>query len=173
MPETTHIAFLRAVNVGGTGKLKMDQLKKMCADLGYKNARTYIASGNLAFESPKPTETVQAELERMLEDYAGKPVGVILRSPEEVDAISKDNPFPDEPGNKVAVLLLNRAATEADISEAKHQTSEQILPNGREIFIFYPEGQGQSKLMLKTAQNAGTARNMNTISKMKQLARNA
>lgn len=172
MPETTHIAFLRAVNVGGTGKLKMDELKKMCAELGYRNARTYIASGNLAFEANKTSETVQAELEETLEAYAGKPVGVIMRTSEEVEAISKANPFPDAPGNRVMVLMLNRDVSDSDIDDVRHQTVEEIRAAGREIFIFYPEGQGQSKLALKTAQAAGTARNMNTVSKMKQLARN-
>lgn len=150
----------------------MDELKNMCADLGYQNARTYIASGNLAFESHKTSEAVQTELEEKLMAYAGKPVGVIMRTSEEVEAISKANPFPDAPGNKVIVLMLNREIEDGDISDARHQTVEDIRAGRREIFIFYPEGQGQSKLVLKTAQAAGTARNMNTISKMKQLARN-
>lgn len=173
MPEMTHIAFLRAVNVGGTGKLKMDDLKSMCAELGFHNPRTYIASGNLAFESDLTLAEAGLALENKLAAHAGRPVGVVMRSAEEIEAISKANPFPDEAGNKVIVLLLNRPVQESDLSDAKHQADEQIVPGEREIFIFYPQGQGQSKLTLKSAQASGTARNMNTVVKMKQLAKNA
>lgn len=173
MPETTHIAFLRAVNVGGTGKLKMDELKAMCGELGFANARTYIASGNLAFESDLSSAEVKPALEQKLEAFAGKPVSLIMRSPADLDAIIASNPFPDAPGNKVIVLLLNRDVAQDDIDSAKHLKDEQIRTGQREIFIYYPQGQGQSKLSLKSAQAEGTARNMNTILKMRQLAGNA
>ncbi|HEY0489493.1 MAG TPA: DUF1697 domain-containing protein, partial [Telluria sp.] len=48
---TTFIALLRAVNVGGTGKLPMTELKAMCEAAGFTNVRTYIASGNVVFDS--------------------------------------------------------------------------------------------------------------------------
>lgn len=64
---TVFVALLRAVNVGGTGKLPMEDLRAMCAGLGYRNPRTYIASGNVVFESDRDEATVQAELERALE----------------------------------------------------------------------------------------------------------
>ncbi|MAK61524.1 MAG: hypothetical protein CMK09_11130 [Ponticaulis sp.] len=173
MPETTHLAFLRAVNVGGTGKLKMDELKAMCRELGFRNPRTYIASGNLAFESEQSSNEVRTALEARLEAHAGKPVGLIMRSRDEVDALIKANPFSDAPGNKVIVLLLNSLVTDLHTKDVKHHSNEQFKAGQREIFIYYPEGQGQSKLSFKLAQAEGTARNMNTMLKMKQLALNA
>ncbi|MDF1680285.1 DUF1697 domain-containing protein [Ponticaulis sp.] len=165
----THIAFLRAVNVGGTGKLPMETLRCMCAEAGFENPRTYIASGNLVFESEKASEDACAILEQKLENYAGKPVGVIVRSPADVKAICENNPFPDAPGNKVIALLLPDTATPADTANVKHQQDEQIIASNREIYVHYASGQGKSRLKLE-AQDRGTARNMNTLSKVYSLA---
>src|SRR5207244_5539869 len=74
------IALLRAVNVGGTGKLPMSELKAMCEELGFGSVRTYIASGNVVFTSRKSEAAIKAALEKRLEAYAGKPVGVLVRS---------------------------------------------------------------------------------------------
>src|SRR5215510_14319784 len=72
------VALLRAVNVGGTGKLPMSELKSMCEKLGFANVHTYIASGYVLFESRKSEGAVKAALEGALQRYAGKPVGVLV-----------------------------------------------------------------------------------------------
>ena len=77
---TSFVALLRAVNVGGTGKLPMSDLKAICEELGFGTVRTYIASGNVVFTSRKSEAAVKAELEKRLAAYAGKPVGVLVRS---------------------------------------------------------------------------------------------
>ena len=75
-----YVALLRAVNVGGTGKLAMAELKAMCEAAGFLSVRTYIASGNVVFQSPKTEVQVKAALEAALSTYAGKPVGVMVRT---------------------------------------------------------------------------------------------
>ena len=77
---TAYVALLRAVNVGGIGKLPMAELRAMAQKAGFANPRTYIASGNLVFESDADEAGVKAALEAALETYAGKPVGVVVRS---------------------------------------------------------------------------------------------
>ena len=84
---TAFVALLRAVNVGGTGKLPMTELKAMCDAAGFAKARTYIASGNALFASDLPEAEVQARLARALEAYAGKPVGVLVRTAAEMAAL--------------------------------------------------------------------------------------
>jgi uncharacterized protein (DUF1697 family) len=54
------VALLRAVNVGGTGKLPMSELKKMCEELGFSAVRTYIASGNVVFASRKSEAAIKS-----------------------------------------------------------------------------------------------------------------
>ena len=75
-----YVALLRAVNVGGTGKLPMSDLKALCERAGFLGVRTYIASGNVVFESRMSEAQVKAALESALEEYAGKPVGVLVRT---------------------------------------------------------------------------------------------
>ena len=93
----SHIALLRAVNVGGTGKLPMAELKLMCEELGFSEVRTYIASGNVIFTNSLSAEKTRQLLEEKLHAYAGKPVGVIMVSPAEMQAVVSNNPFKSEP----------------------------------------------------------------------------
>ena len=78
------VALLRAVNVGGTGKLPMTELKAMCEAAGFQSVRTYIASGNVVFQSAKTEAQVKGALEAALAAYAGKPMGVLVRSAAEM-----------------------------------------------------------------------------------------
>ncbi|HEY0794239.1 MAG TPA: DUF1697 domain-containing protein, partial [Acidisarcina sp.] len=72
-----YIALLRAVNVGGTGKLPMTELQSISEQLGFTNVRTYIASGNVVFQSKLPEAKVKAALKKRMATYAGKPVDVL------------------------------------------------------------------------------------------------
>ena len=68
---TAYVALLRAVNVAGTGKLPMADLRAIAQGLGLANVRTYIASGNLLFESALGEDALKHALETKLEAYAG------------------------------------------------------------------------------------------------------
>jgi uncharacterized protein (DUF1697 family) len=92
---TKYVALLRAVNVGGTGKLPMAELKSMCSDAGFARVETYIASGNVVFETKARPSRVKAELEARLLAFFAKPVGVVVRTAAEMVAVLKANPFPE------------------------------------------------------------------------------
>lgn len=92
---TVYVGLLRAVNVGGTGKLPMADLKKLCEAEDFTHVETYIASGNVVFESKDSAKKVQARLEDALEVYAGKPVGLLVRTSAEMAAVLAANPFRD------------------------------------------------------------------------------
>ncbi|HEU5116773.1 MAG TPA: DUF1697 domain-containing protein, partial [Isosphaeraceae bacterium] len=68
---TTYLALLRAVNVGGTGKLPMSDLRALCEAAGFTNVRTYIASGNVLFETENSARQIKTKLESRLAEYAG------------------------------------------------------------------------------------------------------
>jgi uncharacterized protein (DUF1697 family) len=104
---TAFVALLRAVNVGGTGKLPMSELKPMCEALGFEGVRTYIASGNVVFTRRKSESAVKKALEARLEAYAGKAVGVMVRTAAEMQAVLKANPFPKAPGNRTVAIFLD------------------------------------------------------------------
>lgn len=165
----THIAFLRAVNVGGTGKLPMAALRAMAAALGFANPRTHIASGNLVFESALPAAQAQARLAAALAAHAGKPVGVVMRSPADLQALLHAPPFPEAPPNRVLVSLLDAPPPADWQAGVRHQRGEQIVALARELVVLYGEGMGQSQLRVPAAE-AGTARNLNTLRAVLALA---
>ena len=166
---TATIALLRAVNVGGTGKLPMAELKAIADELGLANARTYIASGNLLLDTDLPEVRVKAMLEERLEAYAGKPVGVLVRSGAEMARVATANPFADAPGNRVVAIFLDQAPPLGALDEVRGQKDERIALGAREIYVHYGDGMADSRLVIPAAK-AGTARNMNTVAKLASLA---
>ncbi len=164
-----YVALLRAVNVGGTGKLPMTELKAMCVAEGFVDVQTYIASGNVVFSSKLGAPKVKAALEQRLHAYAGKPVGVIVRSADEIAAVLKANPFPKEPPNTTVAIFLDAPPPKDALKDIKGQQDEQVRLGKREIFVSYGSGMGRSKLKIAAAAN-GTARNINTIAKLAELA---
>lgn len=164
---TAFIALLRAVNVGGTGKLPMSALKSACDQAGLAHARTYIASGNVVFTSRESEAAVKTRLESLLSTFAARKIDVLVRTLGEMEAVRAGNPFPDAAPNRLLVTFLD-APPPFDLG-ISHQNGEQILASGREIYIHYGAGMGQSKLAIRAARE-GTARNFNTISKLCELA---
>src|SRR3954447_2283737 len=162
------IALLRAVNVGGTGKLPMSELKAMCEELGFGSVRTYIASGNVVFTSRKSEAAIKSALEKRLADYAGKPVGVLVRSAAEMAQVAADNPFPKAAPNRTVAIFLDEQPKDT-LAGVRGQKDEEIKLGKREIYVHYGDGMGQSKLVIPAAKT-GTARNINTIATLAKMA---
>lgn len=166
---TTFIALLRAVNVGGTGKLPMTDLKAMCEAAGFTNVRTYIASGNVVFDSALTEKAVAKKLGASLEEYSGKPVGVLVRTGAEIAAVLEANPFKDAAANLTFAIFLEEAPPADAIDAVRGKQDEALSLGVREIYVTYPGGSGASKLKIPAAA-AGTARNMNTIARLAEMA---
>jgi len=166
---TVYIALLRAVNVGGTGKLAMAELQALCRKAGFENVQTYIASGNVVFESGGSETKVKAELEKRLEAALGKPVGVALRTAAEMSAVLKANPFPKAAPNYTVAIFLDGKPSPDALKQAVGAVREEMRLGKREIYVHYPDGQGRSKLRIPAARD-GTVRNMNTVAKLVEMA---
>jgi uncharacterized protein (DUF1697 family) len=166
---TRYVALLRAVNVGGTGMLAMADLKALCVDAGFARVETYIASGNVVFDSPAPAPKVKAALEKRLAAHAGKPVGVVLRSAAEMRAVLDANPFPEAEGKLAYTLFLDDKPPADALERATGRQDEVLRLGRREIYVHYPSGMGRSKLRIPAAK-IGTARNMNTVAKLAEMA---
>jgi len=158
----SYIAFLRAVNVGGTGKLPMAELRVMCESIGMTRVRTYIASGNVVFQSRLSEASIKAKLERCLADYAGKPVGVLVRTGAELAAVLEGNPFKAAAPNRTVAIFLDAPPPADALDAATGRKTEEIALGTREIYVHYGDGMADSKLKIPAAKT-GTARNMNTI----------
>ncbi len=163
------VALLRAVNVGGTGKLPMSELKAICEKLGFTSVRTYIASGNVAFASRKSESAIKRDLEKALAAHVGKAVGVMVRSAAEMAQVAADNPFPKLPPNRTMAIFLDEAPPKDTLAGVRGQKDEQIKLGRREIYVHYGEGMGKSKLVIPSAKS-GTARNMNTVAVLAKMA---
>ena len=164
-----YIALLRAVNVGGTGRLPMSELKAICADAGFAWVETYIASGNVVFESRSAPSWVKAELESRLLAYLGKPVGIVLRTGPEMAAVLKANPFPKAKPGCTYAFFLDRSPPRDALANVSGLADEELRLGEREIFVHYPNGMGRSKLRIPAAK-IGTARNINTVAKLAEMA---
>jgi uncharacterized protein (DUF1697 family) len=165
---TTFVALLRAVNVGGTGKLSMQDLTELCTGLGLKKVRTYIQSGNVVFESRLSEKSVRTKLEKALTEKLGKPADVVVRTAAEMRAVLTGNPFPHANPAKVGVFFLTARVDENLTDRIVAPTGEEVRPGERELYIHFPHGMGRSKLKIPDA--VGTVRNINTVAKLVALA---
>ena len=163
---TAWVALLRAVNVGGTGKLPMAELKALCEGLGLAQVRTYIASGNVVFASDLTEGELKAMIEAALEAKYGKPIAVLVRSGIDLARVVQANPWPDRPGNRVVAIFCHAELTLDGITG---RGGEVIALGQRELFVDYADGMADTGLRIPCAK-AGTARNMNTVTKLAAMA---
>jgi uncharacterized protein (DUF1697 family) len=169
---TSYVALLRGVNLVGKSTLKMSDLKAIADELKLEKARTYIASGNLLFLSSDAEEALRRKLERALQTHMGKDVRVMLRTAKEMAEVVKANPFADRAGNRVQIFFMNDAPPSDLLAAVRNQADDERIAIGpREVFVAYGEkGIGKSRLRIPAAE-AGTARNMNTVVRLAELAR--
>ena len=172
---TPKIALLRAVNVGGI-KVSMADLKALLVDLGFENVRTLLNSGNVVFSGKSKTE---AKLEELLEtEFAkrgGRATEFFVRTAEEWKSIIARNPMTNEarrdPGHLLLVVLKREPSDqEVDALRAAIVGPEVVKAAGKQAYIYYPAGVGQSKLTAKLIEkklgSPGTGRNWNTVLKL-------
>lgn len=175
----THIGLLRAVNLGATNKIAMSDLRAIAADLGMRDPKTLLQSGNVVFGAGT---TSTAKIERLFEEETRKRLNLttdyFVRTASEWRTIVKANPFPNEaerdPGHLLLVCLKDvpdKAAVTALQKAIKGR--EVVRAVGKQAYIVYPDGVGRSKLSAvmieKWLGTRGTARNWNTVLKLHAL----
>lgn len=165
----SYIAFLRAVNVGGTGKMPMADLKVICQELGFDRVQTYLASGNVVFRSGLSEGEIKTVLNARLQAYAGKPVNTLIRTAIEISDVLRRNPFAGEAGNRTVALFVDEPLARNVLENVIGRKDERMILGVREIFIFYGEGMADSRLRIPGAEG-GTARNMNTVAALAKMA---
>ena len=174
------VAVLRAINVNGTGKVPMKELKTACEAAGLRDVATYIASGNLVFEHDGTAEEVQAIIAGILRDSFGLTKNhTLIRAPEALARALADNPFPDAASDRPASLMLQflEAVPPDGAAEALARWAgpERAHLSGDHLYVDYVEGVGRSKLLPAVLERllkvAGTARNWNTSRKLLEMTR--
>ncbi len=167
-----YIALLRAVNVGGTGKLRMEELSQTLETAGYLNVQTVLASGNVVLDTKKtPTTKLASQLEALLIKQHNLLSDIMVRTPEEWAAMIDANPMPEaaesSPSAFGVMVIKGKFDTGALTSFIDTWNgSEQIEPGDGCLYIHYTEGMGKSKLTLPKTIGVGTVRNWNTVHKL-------
>jgi uncharacterized protein (DUF1697 family) len=175
------IALLRGVNLGGHKMIKMEELRALCVSLKLRRPQTYLQSGNVVFETPEQDPLkLAARLESAIEKKMGFHSDVLIRSVADLRGVVSSNPFAGRDGIEPAKLLVTflsgepGADTEAKIASLKVD-QEELRLLGRELYIYFPNGQGKSKLSFAPFdRGAGkfkwTGRNWNTVSALLAMA---
>jgi uncharacterized protein (DUF1697 family) len=173
------ICLLRGVNVGGHNKIGMDSLRTICSSLKLRNPRTYIQSGNVVFAT---TERDLDKLARRIEDCIEKEhrfrPKVVLRTANEMRDVIARNPFASRKNIDAGKLVVS-FLDEAPPAEAAKRLAEikvgpeELHVSGRELYLYFPDGQGRSKLpatLDRATKIPATARNWNTVNKLLAMA---
>ena len=168
--SNTFIALLRAVNVGGTGKLPMNELVALCTGLGFQDVQTYIQTGNVVFRTRLSEPKTKAAFEKALAAHMGKHFDVILRTADALRGVMDANPFPDGEGKQVMVCFCQEPVPTNALDGFVGPDGERAVATAREIYIHFPNGMGRSKFKMPGLKAVATTRNMNTVRKLVEMA---
>ena len=174
MPK--YVAFLRAINVGGH-TVKMDYLRRLFESLGFTNVETFIASGNVIFDSKtKSRRTLEKKIEAHIQMSLGYEVVTFIRSPADLAAIAGYKPFPDgelkAEGNVLYIgFLADEPSEEAKQKVLSLRTRiDDFHIGGRELYWLCRKRIGESEVSgQELAKGLGmqtTLRNSNTVRKL-------
>jgi uncharacterized protein (DUF1697 family) len=172
----TYIALLRGINVGGNNKIKMEDLRQYCEELGWKNVQTYIQSGNIIFQSDEIDISILSnQLAAFLKEKMGKTIPVLVIRRTELQEIYDHNPFIIEKKMSTDLLYLTILKDKVDQEQVSMISPDQFRPDefiirGRAIYLMLPNGVADSKLTIplfeKTFNTLATSRNWKTVGKL-------
>ena len=166
-----HVAFLRAINVGGH-TVKMDHLCRLFDELGFKDVKSFIASGNVIFRSPAKSASLEARVERHLHQALGYEVATFIRSEAEIAAVAGYQPFKDKPADFTGALVVGFLREPLDVATTRAVLAlkteiDDLHINGRELYWRTAGGQSDSTLsnalFERTLKGKATFRNINTV----------
>ncbi|MEO5898201.1 MAG: DUF1697 domain-containing protein [Vicinamibacterales bacterium] len=164
-----YVAFLRAINVGGR-TVKMDHLKQIFEALPIKNVSTFIASGNVLFETPAAAIHLEASIELQLRKHLGYPVATFIRTIPELQKVAAHEPFAGEEGTVYVAFLKTRPSIEAQRTLSGFNSEvDRFHVHGREAYWLAKAGfSGSSFTGAKLEKTLGpaTARNITTVRKL-------
>jgi uncharacterized protein (DUF1697 family) len=177
---TVVISLLRGVNVGGHHAIRMEALRTLYGSLGLLDAQTYVQSGNVVFRTKKAgLGSLAVRIESAIERSFGFRPGVILRTSSDLRGVLARNPFANRSGIDPSKLLVGFIATEPtaqarDRIRAMPPVPEELRIDGRELYIYFPNGMARPRLSMTAIDKAlkivWTGRNWNTVTRLLAMA---
>ena len=169
----SYVAFLRGINVGGHRKVPMAELRTICARVtADAGARSYIASGNLVFQTALPVRDLAQGLKTAIVDHFGFDVSIVIIPEPDMRRILANGPFKDAPGNQVhAFFCLDTPIIDHARIDRLKRATDQLVCVERTVWVFTPQGVATSKLMagMDTCIGGATGRNLNTVRKVVEM----
>lgn len=177
---TASIALLRAVNVGGHNIIPMADLRALCESLAWRDVKTLVQSGNVVFRCQNhDPAALSKKLAAVIEKQFGFRPEVVVRTSAELRSVVDRNPFAKrkdiDPRKLLVNFLAGSPSAEAQVKVKQIKVGpEELKIDGRELYIYYPDGFGKSKLtntvLERTLGTPGTTRNWNTVTKLLEMA---
>ncbi len=177
---TTLIALLRGINIGGNNPLPMKELVALLSELGLREVRTYIQSGNVVFRSnAKDRAALAAKISATIKAQHGFAPQVLLLDADELRAAMANNPYPEAEAtpSSLSLLFLAEAPSHPDLKglEALKTSSERFKLVGKVFYLHAPDGFGRSKLAANAERLLGvpaSGRNWSTVCKLAEMIGN-
>lgn len=177
-----YISLLRGINVGGNKIIKMEALRALYETLGFTDAKTLLQSGNVVFQSDLTNRhEIATSIEQGIETTFNCQSMLFIRTMTEWQAIVANHLFTEDalqdPSKLLVTFLMETPSKDAlqGLMDS-HDGPEVIRHQGRELYIYYPDGMGKSKLSNPVIERKlkilGTGRNWNTVMKLLRLAEN-
>lgn len=174
------ISLLRAVNVGGHNKIKMEELCALYATLKLRDARSYVQSGNVVFRSDeRDLGKLGQKIENAIEKRFAVRTNVILRTTAEWRDVIARNPFAKrsevQPNKLLVAFLQKDHGKEIRDKVLSIKTDpEELRMLGRELYIYFPNGMARPKMswaaIERVLNTPGTGRNWNSVTKILEIA---
>ena len=177
---TVYVSMLRAVNVGGTSRIKMEPLRAAYEALGFKDVRSLLQSGNVLFRSSvKDRRQLARRIAQELERKFGLQIELVIRTLPELERIFERSPVLSPRADLAKLLVMFLAGVPDAQGQARlvkwHKGSEMLEIRGPEVYLYYPDGVGRSKLTTAVIEShlgtMGTARNWNTLTRLLEAGR--
>ena len=174
-----YLALLRGINVSGQKLIKMDALKASLNQLQYRNIQTYIQSGNVIFETDESDQwKMEHDIHANILKTFGFEVPVVVRSIEEWKDTYENNPFVNDRNEDITKLYVSILGSKPENENVEalvdyHKGPEEFILSGLNLYIFYVNGAGKSKLDHNTIERKlkvkGTSRNWKTTTKLMEM----
>lgn len=169
------MALLRGINLGSRNRVPMARLREIVEQLGARDVRTYIASGNVVFTSSEPAERLRPAIEHAIESEFNIQILVAVVTATHLARVITRNPYPNATPGSLHVAFAVTPLTDEDQARLTKLDfpGEELTPTKTHVYLHLPRGFGTGALnreMDKIIGKRVTVRNWRTVETLAKMA---